>query len=450
MSVKSSMSSITRTDGTGGWGGQETEEAVDAQPSPRRVYGLGPAPRTYGQDAATRSGCPVYSGPATTDRDSGQLPAGAAPAPRHDSAAPVDQAEAEEFLVLFHGETGRTGLAARVAEVRAQIARHGTYQHTAAELEFGARAAWRNANRCIGRLYWRALRIRDRRHVETPEGVAAECAAHLRDATNNGRIRPMITIFAPDTPHRRGPRIHSEQLIRYAGHLRADGAVLGDPMNVARTLQARSLGWSVDQHTAFDVLPLIVSGGCDTDAEAPEPRVFPLAPDAVLEVELTHPTLPWFAELGLRWHAVPAVSDMCLEIGGVCYRAAPFNGWYMGTEVGARNLADETRYDLLPELAKRLGLDVSNDRSLWRDRALVELNLAVLHSFDGAGVTMADHHSESHRFLSHVQREERAGRVAPADWSWIVPPLSGGATAVFHRYYDNSELRPAYVRHPAP
>jgi nitric-oxide synthase len=22
------------------------------------------------------------------------------------------------------------------------------------------------------------------------------------------------------------------------------------------------------------------------------------------------------------------------------------------------------------------------------------------------------------------------------DWSWIVPPISGGLTPVFHRYYD--------------
>jgi nitric-oxide synthase, bacterial len=28
-----------------------------------------------------------------------------------------------------------------------------------------------------------------------------------------------------------------------------------------------------------------------------------------------------------------------------------------------------------------------------------------------------------------------------------VPPVSGGATPVFHRYYDNPDLRPAYVRH---
>ncbi len=438
MAPKSSMS---QTGGTGGWSGEETGTATAAVPSPRRAY---PEADPNSNSRAYGQRCPVQHGAPH------QLPPGAVPAPRHDSMAPVDPAQAEEFLALYHGETGRPGLAPRVAEVRTQIARYGTYQHTEEELEFGARAAWRNANRCIGRLYWRSLRIRDRRHVGTPEGIAAQCAEHLREAWNQGRIRPVITIFAPDTPQRRGPRIHNDQLIRYAGHLRADGAVLGDPMNVARTVQARSLGWSVGQPTAFDVLPLIISGACDADAAPAEPRAFPLPPESVHEVELSHPELPWFAELGLRWHAVPAVSDMCLEIGGVCYRAAPFNGWYLGTEIGARNLADEDRYDLLPELAKRLGLDVANERSLWRDRALVELNLAVLHSFDLAGVTVADHHSESHRFLNHLQREERAGRVVPADWTWIVPPISGGCTAVFHRYYDNSDLRPAYVRHTEP
>ena len=65
---------------------------------------------------------------------------------------------------------------------------------------------------------------------------------------------------------------------------------------------------------------------------------------------------------------------MCLEIGGVCYPAAPFNGWYMGTEIGARNLADHDRYNQLPEIAARMGLDTARDRSLWRDQALVELN----------------------------------------------------------------------------
>jgi nitric-oxide synthase len=178
------------------------------------------------------------------------------------------------------------------------------------------------------------------------------------------------------------------------------------------------------------------------------PGLYDLPGDAVLEVPLTHPRLGWFAELGLRWCAVPVISNMCLEIGGICYPAAPFNGWYMGTEIGARNLADTDRYDQLPLIAERLGLDTSHERSLWRDIALVELNLAVLHSFQAAGVTITDHHTESHRFLTHLAREERAGRQCPADWSWIVPPISGSATPVFHRYYDEADMRPNYVRHP--
>jgi nitric-oxide synthase len=60
---------------------------------------------------------------------------------------------------------------------------------------------------------------------------------------------------------------------------------------------------------------------------------------------------------------------------------------------------------------------------------------------------MTDHHTESRRFLTHVAREERARRVCPADWSWIVPPISGSATEVFHRHYDQADLRPNYVRH---
>jgi nitric-oxide synthase, bacterial len=67
------------------------------------------------------------------------------------------------------------------------------------------------------------------------------------------------------------------------------------------------------------------------------PRLFDVPRDAVLEVPFSHPRYQWFADLGLRWHAVPAIANMCLEIGGICYPAAPFNGWYMGTEIGARS-----------------------------------------------------------------------------------------------------------------
>ncbi|MFI8823724.1 nitric oxide synthase oxygenase [Streptomyces sp. NPDC053431] len=350
--------------------------------------------------------------------------------------------EAERFIRQFHHEQAHAGdVERRMREVAAEIDRTGTYAHSPAELAFGARVAWRNAARCIGRLYWRSLVVRDLRHVTAPDDIAEKCFEHLRLAGNGGRIRPVISVFAPDRPGRPGPRIVNDQLVRYAGHRTEAGRWVGDPRSASLTAGARELGWKRDEE-AFQVLPLMVR-----ERPGTRPQWFELPDDAVREVPLRHPAHAWFAALGLRWYAVPAISDMVLEIGGVRYPAAPFNGWYMGTEIGARNLADAERYDLLPVVADRLGLDRSSERTLWRDRAMVELNVAVLHSFQQAGVTMADHHTESERFLRHIAQESRHGRPTPADWSWIVPPVSGSATPVFHRYYDpvDPSLRPAFL-----
>jgi nitric-oxide synthase len=355
----------------------------------------------------------------------------------------VDIDVAHAFLEQFHAETDPAyPLRRRLRRVRAEIERTGTYVHTEAEVEFGARVAWRNAARCIGRLYWHGLHVRDRRAVRSPSAVADECAAHLRACTRGGRIRSTITVFAPDRPDRPGPRILNDQLVRYAGHRTSTGGIRGDGGQVELTEHALALGWHPpDPPGRFDVLPLLIS----VDGSVPE--VHELPRDAVLEVPLVHPEFAWFAKLRLRWHAVPAISNMPLSIGGVTYPAAPFNGWYLGTEIGARNLADAQRYDLLPVVADGMGLDRGSDRTLWRDRAVIELVRAVQHSFDAAGVTMSDHHEEARRFLKHVAKEERAGRGCPADWSWIVPPISGALTPVFHRYYDEPDptTRPAYL-----
>ena len=65
----------------------------------------------------------------------------------------------------------------------------------------------------------------------------------------------------------------------------------------------------------------------------------------------------WFADLDLRWYALPAVSCLMLDIGGLEFTAAPFNGWYMSSEIGARNFGDEYRYNLLKvrKIQRRLG-----------------------------------------------------------------------------------------------
>ena len=57
---------------------------------------------------------------------------------------------------------------------------------------------------------------------------------------------------------------------------------------------------------------------------------------------------PSFKDLGLKWYALPAVANMRFDCGGVDYTACPFNGWYMGTEIGARDFCDVQRYNLLP------------------------------------------------------------------------------------------------------
>ena len=109
----------------------------------------------------------------------------------------------DELSPRFAEALVRERVEARLAEVHAEIAATGTYRHTTAELTFGARVAWRNSSRCIGRLYWRSLKVRDQREVSAPADVAAECVEHLRVATNKGKIRPVITIFAPAEPAKR-------------------------------------------------------------------------------------------------------------------------------------------------------------------------------------------------------------------------------------------------------
>ena len=47
----------------------------------------------------------------------------------------------------------------------------------------------------------------------------------------------------------------------------------------------------------------------------------------------------------MKWYAVPAVSSLLFDVGGLEFPAAPFNGWYMSTEIGARDICDVLRYN---------------------------------------------------------------------------------------------------------
>ena len=352
---------------------------------------------------------------------------------------PTLLAEARRFLAKAYTEMGwgESALQQRLRAVEADIAEKGTYKLTADELAYGARVAWRNSVRCIGRLYWKSLHVFDARDLRTAEEAYEALCDHLRFATNGGNIRSAITLFPPEQHGSTPLRILNHQLIRYAGYRQADGSIIGDPASVDFTEMCQRWGWK-GQGTPYDILPLVVQeeGECPVWRDWPE--------DVKLEVPIEHPGIPEVGELGLRWYAVPVISDMRLEIGGIRFPAAPFNGWYMGTEIGARNLADTDRYNALPAVANALRLDTSRNDTLWKDRALLELNTAVLHSYKKQGVKIVDHHSAAEQFKHFERTECSHQREVKGEWSWLIPPMSPAATHVFHCPYDSREEKPNF------
>lgn len=345
-----------------------------------------------------------------------------------------------DFLSLCEQELdwGEEKGAQRRADANSLLESGSLWQPTFEELEHGARVAWRNNARCIGRIFWSSLMVRDRRELDDPDAVAEDLREHVRLATNSGMIQPLVTIYAPADAQGARVRLWNHQLFGYAGYgKQEDGQYLGDPKNEEFTQLAQGLGWQ-GKGTDFDLLPWIIQ------KRGEAPRLYPPPEDICLQVALRHPDLGWFAELGLKWYAVPILSDMKLRLGGLDFPAAPFNGWYMGTEIGARDLGDEGRYGLLPEIGRRMGLLDGKPEALWKDRALLELNEAVLHSFAEDGVRIVDHHRASSEFMRFVEKEKKAGRLVSGRWSWLVPPMSGSTTEVFHRGWKDHKCVPDY------
>jgi nitric-oxide synthase len=348
--------------------------------------------------------------------------------------------EARAFLELFCQEGGvsRQALERRWAEISRALRRRNFYEHTPEELAFGARVAWRNHGRCIGRLFWESLEVFDCRTMTEPDAIADRMLRHMREALGDGRIRSMISVFAPVENTALPAYIESNQITEYAGYSRDDGSVLGDRQSVEATRIAQSLGWRPPEPRGrFDMLPVIVRDRNERRA------LFSVPPSAYREIDIRHPDEAAFDALALKWYAVPCLSGMILTIGGIDYPCAPFNGFYMCTEIASRDFADRKRYDLLPEVARALGNEPGDD-PLWRDTALTELNRAVVHSFKQAGVTMVDHHAASEQFLEFHRREQAQGRRVAADWRWIVPPQASGACEVFHLRMTNFHPVPNY------
>ncbi|XP_014346908.1 nitric oxide synthase 2b, inducible [Latimeria chalumnae] len=325
----------------------------------------------------------------------------------------------------------------RVEGVTKEIEKSGTYQLTYNEVVFATKQAWRNAPRCIGRIQWSNLHVFDARKCTTAKEMFEHICTHLKYATNNGNLRSVITIFPQRTDGKHDFRLWNSQLLRYAGYQMPDGVFLGDPANAEFTELCIQLGWK-PKYGQFDVLPLILQ------ANGQDPELFEIPPELVLEVEIEHPKYDWFKELGLKWYALPAVANMLLEVGGLEFTACPFNGWYMSTEIGVRDFCDHQRYNVTEKIGKRMGLETHKLASLWKDQVALEMNIAVLHSFQKKNVTIMDQHTAAESFMKHMQNEYRLRGGCPADWVWIVPPMSGSITPVFHQEMLNYILTPFF------
>ena len=213
----------------------------------------------------------------------------------------------------------------RIMDVEEEISLTGTYTQTSEELEMGARLAWRNSAKCIGRISWNTLQVRDCRHISNPLDMCKEAEEHLKIATAGTNIQSVMTVFANKKPMEAlGTRFWSAQLVRYAGYKQDDGSVLGDPANTELTeyLMERNYWDPPENKTAFDVLPLVVkSPGSDV------PFVYQLPSEFVFEVNIEHPSKPEITALGLKWTTVPAISNFKMTLGGITYQDIPFNGW---------------------------------------------------------------------------------------------------------------------------
>ncbi|KAL9180658.1 hypothetical protein ACHAXT_011111 [Thalassiosira profunda] len=138
-----------------------------------------------------------------------------------------------------------------------------------------------------------------------------------------------------------------------------------------------------------------------------------------------------------------------MVIGGLRYTAVPFNGWYANTEV-LRDLTDEGRYNMLKPVGTALGIDVDEkpgEAPMWKDEVMHILSSAVYHSFRASKVAMIDHHTLTEGFWNWYQDEMKTRKYCPANYKWIIPPMSSSLSQAYLGLNKAQEytINPAYV-----
>ena len=112
-------------------------------------------------------------------------------------------------------------------------------------------------------------------------------------------------------------------------------------------------------------------------------------------------------------------------------------------EIATRNFGDENRYNMLPDIAKQLDLDLTSP--FWKEKALTVLSEAVYYSFEKAHATIVDRQSAVEQFMKFMGQENQAGRQVTGDWSWLIPPNASSTTAIFHTEISNELKFPNFI-----
>ena len=97
-----------------------------------------------------------------------------------------------------------------------------------------------------------------------------------------------------------------------------------------------------------------------------------------------------------------------------------------------------------------MGLDINKNASLWKDRALIEVNEAVLYSFKEDRVSMVDHHTAAQQFKRFEEKEGVCERPVTGNWTWLIPPVSPATTHIFHKPYKNEIKKPNFFYQKQP
>lgn len=84
---------------------------------------------------------------------------GLSPSPLREHGGGLPNTHKAPFCSPVLRRSGSQAHEQRLEEVEAQVAATGTYQLQESELVFGAKQAWRNAPRCVGRIQWGKLQV---------------------------------------------------------------------------------------------------------------------------------------------------------------------------------------------------------------------------------------------------------------------------------------------------